>query len=59
LRYDFVRAHHHFNDPEWDGEPAEPEPVKAPKARLIQSMTGTTFWSAGGRPMSAAQFRFD
>jgi type I restriction enzyme, R subunit len=24
--YDFVRAHHHFNDPEWDGEPLEPEP---------------------------------
>ena len=88
--YDFVRAHHHFNDPEWDGEPAEPEPPKvakaahevredAPpdylpqpdkpprpdkiqvrladgKARLIQSMTATTFWSADGRPMSAAQF---
>ena len=27
--YDFVKAHHHFNDPEWDGEPLEPEP-KAP-----------------------------
>ncbi len=24
--YDFVKAHHHFNDPEWDGEPMEPEP---------------------------------
>ncbi|MEO5923266.1 MAG: DEAD/DEAH box helicase family protein [Bryobacteraceae bacterium] len=22
--YDFVRAHQHFNDPEWDGEPLEP-----------------------------------
>ena len=86
--YDFVRAHHHFNDPEWDGEPAEPEPPKEPKAahevreaepppyppqqqprpdkiqvkladgkaRMIQSMTATTFWSADGRPMSAAQF---
>ena len=107
--YDFVRAHHHFNDPEWDGEPAEPEvcqkcgnapcacikPIPEPcavcgsqpctcpvikdsclkcgnlpcscnkkvtikladgKARLIQSMTATTFWSADGRPMSAAQF---
>lgn len=30
--YDFVRAHHHFNDPEWDGEPAEPESPKEPKA---------------------------
>ncbi|MEI7687611.1 MAG: DEAD/DEAH box helicase family protein [Planctomycetota bacterium] len=24
--YDFVKAHHHFNDPEWDGEPIEEEP---------------------------------
>lgn len=23
--YDFVQAHHHFNDLEWDGEPLEPE----------------------------------
>src|SRR5437879_4037504 len=22
--YDFVKAHQHFNDPEWDGEPMEP-----------------------------------
>jgi type I restriction enzyme R subunit len=26
--YDFVQAHHHFNDPEWDGEPDEPEVCK-------------------------------
>ena len=25
--YDFVKAHHHFSDPEWDGEPIEPEPA--------------------------------
>ena len=106
--YDFVRAHHHFNDPEWDGEPAEPEActkcgntpctcIKPPpepcpvcgnqpctcptikdpclkcgnspctcqkitikladgKERQIQHMTATTFWSADGTPMSAAQF---
>ena len=24
--YDFVKAYRHFNDPEWDGEPLEPEP---------------------------------
>ena len=24
--YDFVKAHHHFSDPEWDGDPLEPEP---------------------------------
>ncbi len=94
--YDFVKAHHHFSDPEWDGEPiasntalAEPEPrsprtgsgatdvpagepapppyVDRPPARIlvkladgkerkIQHMTATAFWSADGRPMSAAQF---
>ena len=27
--YDFVKAHHHFSDPEWDGEPLEPEPSGA------------------------------
>jgi type I restriction enzyme R subunit len=29
--YDFVKAHHHFNDPDWDGEPLEPEPKTPPK----------------------------
>src|SRR5712691_2076104 len=24
--YDFVMAHHHFSDPEWDGEPLDPIP---------------------------------
>jgi len=24
--YDFVKAYHHFSDPEWDGEPLAPEP---------------------------------
>ncbi len=28
--YDFVKAHHHFSDPEWDGEPIEPEPNPLP-----------------------------
>jgi len=87
--YDFVKAHHHFSDPEWDGEPLAPdsgplttgtgatdvpagEPVPPPfvdppparikvkladgKERKMQHMTATTFWSADGRPMSAAQF---
>lgn len=85
--YDFVRAHEHFSDPEWDGEPIEPEggatkakverepgedagretvsePPRARikvkladgKARQIRSMVATSFWSADGRPMSAAQF---
>ncbi len=87
--YDFAKAHRHFNDPEWDGEPIEPvegpkrpgggapgpdkpgggdgpEPEPRPqkikvrladgKERRIQHMSATTFWSADGRPMSAAQF---
>jgi len=89
--YDFVRAHHLFNDPEWDGEPLDPEPEAEPrlpqppvpppdgeqpegeddpaprrerlvirladgKAREIQHMTATSFWSADGRPISANQF---
>ncbi|WP_222563989.1 EcoAI/FtnUII family type I restriction enzme subunit R [Novilysobacter antarcticus] len=85
--YDFVKAHHHFSDPEWDGEPIDPEPPRPRppsdddnptppreptppeprpakihvkladgKARQIQSMMATTFWSADGKPMSAAQF---
>ena len=28
--YDFVKAHQHFNDPEWDGEPIDPEPKPEP-----------------------------
>lgn len=31
--YDFVNAHHHFNDPEWDGEPIAPEPSKPREER--------------------------
>src|SRR5271156_4828893 len=31
--YDFVEAHLHFSDPEWDGEPIEPEP-KQPRPPL-------------------------
>ena len=92
--YDFVKAYLHFSDPEWDGEPLDPElpkprrphqlckvcgqdaclcerplpPIPPPppvkikvkladgKERQIQSMVATTFWSADGRPMSAAQF---
>jgi type I restriction enzyme R subunit len=28
--YDFVKAYEHFNDPEWDGEPLEPDPPRVP-----------------------------
>ena len=27
--YDFVEAHHHFQDPEWDGPPQAPEPTES------------------------------
>ena len=89
--YDFVKAHHHFSDPEWDGEPVDNttdgegdgqgdgtrpetpsrkvpedgEPVRRSKIRIkladgkertIQHMVATTFWSADGKPISAAQF---
>lgn len=29
--YDFVKAHHLFADPEWDGEPIDPEPPGEPR----------------------------
>ena len=32
--YDFVKAHHHFSDVEWDGEPLEPEPKQEPRPRV-------------------------
>jgi type I restriction enzyme R subunit len=31
--YDFVKAHHLFQDPEWDGEPIEPE-ARNPRPRV-------------------------
>jgi type I restriction enzyme R subunit len=30
--FDFVKAYQHFSDPEWDGEPVEPEPPGLPPA---------------------------
>ena len=32
--YDFVKAHHHFSDPEWDGEPVEPDEKKPRGGRV-------------------------
>ena len=92
--HDFVKAHHLFSDPEWDGEPIAPEPptgggysptpepqpggtgepppgpgplpeprppmteirLADGKARKIRHIASTSFWSADGKPMSAAQF---
>jgi type I restriction enzyme R subunit len=83
---DFVKAYEHFSDPEWDGEPLEPEPPGEPwprpepgpkepgpeepeepklklvikladgKERTFQHISGTTFWDASGKPISAQQF---
>jgi len=33
--YDFVRAHHHFNDPEWDGEPIDPLSPMPPLSPMV------------------------
>ncbi|PIN80628.1 restriction endonuclease subunit R [Candidatus Woesearchaeota archaeon CG10_big_fil_rev_8_21_14_0_10_32_9] len=38
--YDFVDAYKHFNDPEWDGEPLEPE-QKEPRPTIIKEPTET------------------
>ncbi len=109
--YDFVEAYKNFEDPEWDGEPADPEdcprcgnypctcaitppepckvcgklpcecvkePLPCPvcgeikcicqkkikvkvkladgKARSIQHMMMTSFWSPDGKPVSSTQF---
>jgi type I restriction enzyme, R subunit len=43
--YDFVKAHHHFSDPAWDGEPLEPEGTdepKSPRARAVPKPTDGT-----------------
>jgi type I restriction enzyme R subunit len=84
---DFVKAYEHFNDPEWDGEPLDPDPPGEPrpkpegepeppiivdppeppreklvirladgKERTFQHISGTSFWDAGGKPISAQQF---
>ncbi len=37
--YDFVKAHHHFSDPEWDGKPLPPE---MPDPRPPRPDTGAT-----------------
>jgi len=35
--YDFVKAHQHFNDPDWDGEPLEPVVEGTTPARSARS----------------------
>jgi len=38
--YDFYKAHQLFNDPEWDGEPLEPEPSQPRKSKEPCSTCG-------------------
>lgn len=38
--YDFVKAYLNFNDPEWDGEPLEPEPPKIYPPPLLCELCG-------------------
>jgi type I restriction enzyme R subunit len=40
--YDFVDAYHHFADPEWDGDPLEPEPSDPKPQPLPCSVCGQT-----------------
>jgi type I restriction enzyme, R subunit len=85
--YDFVDAHHHFNDSEWDGEPLVIESSEDKKKntfkestekykeiieenlnkklkiklgdgkeREIKHMVQTSFWNAGGKPVSSEEF---
>ena len=51
--YDFVKAHHHFNDPEWDGEPLEPEPKEPRTPRRGPDHRTAGAWTRS--PARAAQ----
>ena len=35
--YDFVDAYHHFSDPEWDGEPLEPETTRSKTIKIKET----------------------
>ena len=47
--YDFVKAHHHFSDPEWDGEPEEPG------ATVVTTGTGATVLTTREPPAATAE----
>jgi len=54
--YDFVKAHHHFSDPEWDGEPLAPEPKverEEPMMRETQPQDVTQTTERAERPRKA------
>jgi len=49
--YDFVKDHHHFSDPEWDGEPNDPEPRISP----IPPISPTSPRDPGPEPLPRRQ----
>ena len=55
--YDFVKAHHHFSDPEWDGEPLEPETAKSANAVRANRQTPSAQRRASARRSRAERPR--
>lgn len=52
--YDFVKAHHHFQDPEWDGEPvAEEDCKKCGQRPCVCERVQKPCSECGMRPVSA------
>jgi len=48
--YDFVRAHHLFSDPEWDGDPVAPDTMTQPVAPPTRTPTPPGPSGPGPRP---------
>ena len=55
--WDFVKAHENFNDPEWDGEPLEPEPPSRAPTRGIESSDPPE--TNGGEPQEPPQEKIE
>ena len=51
--YDFVEAHHHFQDPEWDGPPQAPNPLKVGHANPSTVMVNLWNPTRSRNPVSA------
>jgi type I restriction enzyme R subunit len=53
--YDFVKAHHHFSDPEWDGEPASRSPSPPSRGRRRPSPGTSPNRARAGTPTAEGQ----
>ncbi|MDB4890448.1 MAG: putative Type restriction-modification system, restriction subunit [Gemmatimonadetes bacterium] len=53
--YDYVKAHHHFSDPEWDGEPLEQDPKKPKEVGEGPNPPYTPAPPGGGAPPKRPQ----